>query len=39
MQITNFKDMYVAELQELVSWKGSSQTRYTGWPRWRCIRL
>jgi hypothetical protein len=39
MQITNFKDMYIAELQELISLEGSSQMRYAAWPRWRRIRL
>ena len=39
MQINNFKDMYIAELQELFSMGGNSMTRYKKWPRWRHIHL
>jgi hypothetical protein len=31
MEITNFKDMYIAELQELVSVEASFQTRCCAW--------
>ena len=38
MEINNFKDMYLAELQELVSVESQSRTHCCGWQGPRRIR-
>ena len=39
MQINNFKDMYIGELQELFSMRDNLPPRYKRWPRWHHIQL